>query len=59
MFGELESEKLKNNTKLCVDTSKLEIKGEPSTITEASAIIELVKRPDVDDLFEFEVICMS
>ena len=39
--------KYKDTPKLCVDTSKLHIQGEPQTRTEASVTIQLEIHPDI------------
>ena len=50
MYGESGSEKYKDAPKLCVDTSKLHIKGEPGTRSEASVTIQLELRPEIQKL---------
>ena len=47
IYGEPGSQKYKDEAILCVDMSKLNIKGEPDTRTEESVTIELELRPEI------------
>ena len=47
MYGRLDGEKIFEAPKWCVDTTDLEIQGEPNTRSEASVIIALEKRPEI------------
>ena len=50
VYGRLDGQEIFDAPKMCVDTSSLEIQGEPNTRTEASVIIALETRPEIQAL---------